>query len=134
MKRLKKTITKTVTLLLLVTFSFGCKAPMIKPQVRRLWSVTFNKCYCQTYDLTAITNTDNFKLCEDYFLNEFILKKKYIKKCSKKKYRSKNPEYCEQYDNPKYCDDLVGFNAQVWSKKITPWGKEIKRYGEDSCK
>lgn len=32
------------------------------------------------------------------------------------------------------CDDMVGFKADAWAYDITPWGKELRRWGEDSCK
>lgn len=58
-----------------------------------------------------------------------------------------NQCYCQDYDlnemnalndfkacDFSYCDDLVGFQADAWAKDITPWGRAVIRYGEDSCK
>lgn len=55
--------------------------------------------------------------------------------------------YCQLYDLNKiepleplykcdftFCEDLVGFKANIWTNEITPWGKEVRAYGEDECK
>lgn len=52
--------------------------------------------------------------------------------------------YCQKYDLNKIeplenfyrcgesnCEDLVGFSAEDWTDEITPWGRELRRYGED---
>ena len=110
---LKKKITKTLILIVLVTFS-ACNAPQIKNQVRKVWSTQFNTCYCQWYNLNEIKKVTDFKPCDEFYLDNF-------------------PDLPTQ-DNPEYCDDLVGFSAPIWAKKITPWGKEVRRYGADTCK
>lgn len=76
----------------------ACKAPSIKPQLRAVWSFSFNQCYCQMYDL------NNIKPLEELYACDFS-----------------------------YCDDLVGFSFESWSKDITPWAKELSKWGEDSC-
>ena len=41
----------------------------------------------------------------------------------------------EAYDRDlEYCEDLVGFDAEAWATKITPWGKESRRFYQDTCK
>lgn len=85
--------------LLILALLVACKAPSIKPQLRRVWSFQFEKCFCQMYDLNNIEPLENLQECPDIF-----------------------------------CDDLVGFSAETWAKEITPWGRELKAYGEDECK
>ena len=105
--------TKTLILGILATFS-ACQAPKIEPQVRRVWSANFNTCYCQYYNLSTVEKLTDLKPCEDFYNVYF-------------------PDL-PVLDNPDYCDDLVGFNASTWAKAITPWGKELMRWGEDTCK
>lgn len=100
----------TLILLLLV----ACRVPQIDRQIRRVYSTTFNVCLCQWYDLNKVKNLTEAKPCEDFFSQHF-------------------PDIPIQ-SNLEYCNDLVGFNAEAWAKDITPWGREVRRYGEDSCK
>jgi len=47
--------------------------------------------------------------------------------------RVESLEEAEECDIEK-CNDMVGFSARSWAKYITPWGKEMAEYGNDSCK
>jgi hypothetical protein len=107
---LKKTTTSALILLALATFS-ACKGPQIKNQVRRVWSVQFDTCYCQWYNLNEVRKVTDFVPCADFYALNF-------------------PDLPPQ----EYCDDLVGFSAPIWAKQITPWGKEVLRWGKDTCK
>lgn len=113
MKELKKKATKTSILLILVAFS-SCKAPTIKNQIRRVYSIDFNACFCQWYNLNEARPVTELLRCDDFYeLNFPDINLK--------------PEL-------EYCNDLVGFNAQIWAERITPWANELRRYGEDTCK
>jgi hypothetical protein len=103
---------KAIILLLLVLYSCNT-APLIKNQVRKVWSVKFNTCYCQWYNLNEIKHKTDLVSCEIFYEANF-------------------PDLPTQ-DNAEYCDDLVGFSAPIWAKRITPWGKELLRYAVDAC-
>lgn len=106
--------TKTLILVILVAFS-GCKsAPTIERQIRRIWSLNFNTCYCQFYDLNTVKNLTPAIRCENFFLEYF-------------------PD-SPTLDNPEYCNDLVGYSAKDTAENITPWARELRRYGLDTCK
>lgn len=111
--KLKKTTISTLIALLLALSS--CKsAPKIEKQVRRIYSINFNICLCQWYDLNKIKNLTEAEPCEDFF--------------------SKNFPDIPLQSNLEYCNDLVGFNAEDWALNITPWGRELRRWAEDTCK
>ena len=101
---------KKIMLIILVMFN-SCNVPTIKNQVRKAWSVKFSTCFCQWYDLNKINPVTKMKRCDDFYLENF-------------------PED-PQRPIDMYCDDLVGFDAESWAKKITPWGREVYRYGRD---
>lgn len=101
---------KILMLTALVLFS-SCNVPKIENQVRKVWSVQFRTCYCQWYDLNKVKYKTKMKRCDDFYFKNF----------------PQEP----QKPNDMYCDDLVGFDAEVWAKKITPWGREVYRYGRD---
>lgn len=89
--------TRLIILSILVMSS--CRAPRFKqPIVRCVYSVEFNVCACQQYNLNEvepITDMVEVDISE--------------------------------------CDDLVGFRAIDWAEEITPKGREIRNYGQDSC-
>ena len=33
-----------------------------------------------------------------------------------------------------YCDDVTGFHANDWLTEVTPWAKELRRWGNDECR
>ena len=86
---------------------------MIKNQVRRLWSVHFNTCYCQWYNLNEFRNVDKYKRCDDFYKENFPT--------------------LELKPNHVYCDDLVGFSKEVWGKQLTPHAHEAIQWAKDSC-
>lgn len=98
---------------ILIGFSLQACAtiPEFDPEIRRTWSVQFNRCYCATFDLNISEAQDDLLPCEDYF----------------------NKHYPDQELKPNYmyCDDLIGFNAKAWAIRITPKIKEIRRFLND---
>jgi len=113
MIKLKEKVTSLIILIILATLN-ACKAPSIKNQVRRVYSLKFASCYCQYYDLNKVKKASNLIRCEDF-------------------YRVNYPDL-PALSNKEYCDDLIGFSLEAWASKITPWGREVMRYGGDACK
>lgn len=98
-----------ITSLIIVILLAGCRAPQFKtPAVRRIWSVQFDTCYCQPYDINNIKPLADVVPCDEYFKTDIST-------------------------NQEYCDDLVGFSAQVWAEDITPIGKALKRWSANNC-
>lgn len=95
-------------------FSCACKPPKIDTQIRRVYSLKFDTCYCQFYELNNVEALTELETCEDFFFKNF-------------------PDL-PTLPNIEYCDDLVGYSAKAWAKDITPWAKEVRRWGEDNCK
>jgi hypothetical protein len=144
--------TKLLIPILLVIFN-GCKAPQIKLKPRRVWSFNFNKCFCQWYDLNKIEKKTNLVDCNKFFEpivfdskykirceeKIFYKKNRHIcniiskKRCDNEKYLKDYPYHCQILTPEEYCNDLVGFNFIDWGNDITPWGREVRRYGDDSC-
>ena len=87
----------------------GCNAPRFENQVRRVWSVKFNECLCQNYDMNEVKNIDELIPCEIFY-------------------------GVPKVENSVFCDDLVGFQAKAWATSITPKAREIRRWAQDSCK
>lgn len=59
-----------------------------------------------------------------------------FKKCRCHNYDLMNQKrISEAWDEPlDVCDDIVGFFAEDWAEEITPWMKEVRRFGEDRCR
>lgn len=110
----------------------SCRCMKVKDDVRRVWSVKFHECRCQSYSAKELRPISKLIPCEDYF-EEVRTKRKIRRKCRKKVFANNNPELCYQLPNEQYCDDLVGFSAKSWAKNITPKGRETKACYEDSC-
>ena len=110
MKELKK---KAISILILVLL-VGCKAPQIDNQIRRVYSIDFNGCFCQWYNLNEVRPVTDLQSCSSFYELNF-------------------PDIPPRSEL-EYCNDLVGFDARIWAERITPWGKELRRFGEDACK
>ena len=111
----------------------SCKCFKIKNDVRRVWSLRFNQCRCQTYSFKKVESLDKLIACEDYFIP---LREDYEKKCREDDYAEDHPERCYILPNNEYCDDLVGFSKESWGLNITPRARETKACIEDdaNCK
>lgn len=95
-------------------FSCACDPPPnIHRQVRKTWSVHFQSCVCQFYDLNRYKYLGDSVLCEDFYEKNFP-----------KEFNPNKP-------NEEYCDDLTGFDAGAWTKDITPWGHELYNWIKD---
>lgn len=108
----------------------SCKCFKVADDIRRVWSLTFNQCRCQTYSLKEVRDLTPLIPCEDYFEP---IRQDNEGDCKNPDYASKNPELCYVLPNDEYCDDLVGFSKYSWATNLTPKGRESKACMEDEC-
>lgn len=126
------------TILLLMTFSLfacACNPPKIDPQVRCVTSFVF--------DYGSDEEKQAFFATVDKYKDHPELRDEFVEEITNLFGKTR----CHQYDLMKQkrvsdaidyplidSDDSVGFHANDWATKITPWAKESRRYYEDTCK
>lgn len=103
-------LTTMMKILLLITL-ISCKNPKFDIEIRRVWSMEFNTCFCSFYDLNEVKNLTRSVPCEEFFMEHF-------------------PEV-PVMDNRTYCETVIGFTPEALATRIIPKAKEIKRYFED---
>ena len=64
-------------IIFLIFIMSSCKSPQFDPQIRRVWSVHFNECSCQWYDLNKVKVLSDEEKEEQEKQKQKDLKEKY---------------------------------------------------------
>ena len=119
---------------LLLLMACACNPPKVDPQQRATVSFQFN--YATQEEIESFFST--IDIYQDPEHREFFIRDvlRLFGKCRIHTYDIMNVQRISPAEDfPAIeCDDLTGFFPESWAKDITPWGRELKRYGEDECR
>ena len=110
-------MSKIICVICLIFSAIACKAPQFENQIRRSWSVKFSLCACQWYDQNKFEKISKLIPCEKFFEQNFPCKDGQAEGC-----------FDPTIPNYMYCDDLIGYSKEDWALKITPKGRELRRF------
>ena len=128
------TMTKLTIFSLTLLFVCSCKTPSVEPQRRAVVSFQFN--YGSKEEIKEFfENIETYRnpAQREFFIRDVL---SIFGKCRVHNYDLMNvSRISEAQDLPAIeCDDLVGFFPESWAVDITPWGRELKKFGEDECR
>jgi len=90
-----------------MAFLISCQSPKINPKILCDISFQFDRCRCRCFDIMEIGVTDDIRCGEGFASGNYPLGT---------------------------CEGFSGFILEDWATDILPWGKETRRYYEDTCK
>ena len=120
-----------------IFLSVSCRAPQVDPQLRCFNQYGFH--YGSDAELSqffsSICDYKNDPEKQKEFLRD-VLKIFGKSRCNLYDLNTVSPvDPNGGFDRPLIENDLYGgFSFESWAKEITPWGKELRQYGEDECR